>query len=341
MNEQHEEYMALARELMRRCMAEDDITDLHSWLQERINKMRGLGDDKDGLLLWEDTFGFYDAILAKREEYSNTPADQRKELTWPWSSWNKQIDPLPAGFLAVISAGDGQGKTMYAEVIAEDWAKKRNRIAYVHFELNHSVMLDRRCVRHTGVSMREAKTGQFSREQRQAIFDAHNRLRSWDGGITYQHSAGWTMEQTITRLRQLRAENICDAVVIDYLEKSAPSSRQLKLFGSNTNQREADNVEQLKTFAETSEVPVVMLAQMNKGSKTAGIDRVDRTGIRGAGEKTEKANLVILLNREWDEMQKTYSPLVDVRVDKNTLGPTCSFQQVMKPEFFRIHDLAE
>jgi len=340
MNEQHEEYMALARELMRRCMAEDDITDLHNWLQDRLAKMKGLGDSKDGLLFWEDTFTFYEKLLAKREEYSKLPADQRKELTWPWSSWNNQIDALPAGFLAVLSAGDGQGKTMYAEVIAEDWARKRNRVVYVHFELNHSVMLDRRCVRHTGISMREAKSGVFTKAQRMEIQEAHKRLKQWDGGITYQHSAGWTMEQTVQRLYQLRADGKCDAVVIDYLEKGAPSTRQLKLFGSNVFQREADNVEQLKNFAETSETPVVMLAQMNKGSKTAGIDKVDRTGIRGAGEKTEKANLVILLNREWDEIQKSYSAMVDVRVDKNTLGPTCSFQQVMRAELFRIHDLA-
>lgn len=339
MNEQHEEYLALARELMRRCMAEDDITDLHTWLQERINKMRGLGDDKDGLLLWEDTFDFYEALLLKRAEYTDTPAHLRKELTWPWASWNNQIDPLPAGFLAVLSAGDGQGKTMYAEIIAEDWARKRNRVAYVHFELNHGVMLDRRCVRHTGVSMREAKSGKFNRDQQAQITESHKRLRQWDGGIAYQHSAGWTMEQTINRLRQLKADDKCDAVVIDYLEKSAPSTRQLKLYGNNTNQREADNVEQLKNFAETTETPVVMLAQMNKGSKTAGINNVDRTGIRGAGEKTEKANLVVLLNREWDEIKKTYSAMVDIRVDKNTLGPTCSFQQIMIPEFFRVHDL--
>jgi len=339
-NGEHEEYMALARELMRRCLAEDDLTDLYAWLQDRMNKMRGLGTEREGLLFWEDTFDFYDAVLAKREEHLSTPADQRKELLWPWASWNSRIDPLPEGFLGVVAAGDGQGKTMYAEIIAEEWAKKRNRVVYVHYELDHRTMLDRRYSRYTGLTIRELK-GRLSQTQNNLVQSVHAELQKWKGNVTYQHSAGWTMDRTVERLKQLKVDGKCDAVVIDYLEKNAPSSRQLKLFGNNSFQREADNVEALKNFAEITGTPVVMLAQMNKGSKTGNVERIDRTGIRGAGEKTEKANLVILLSRDWDEIEKSYSPIVDIRVDKNTLGPTSAFRQMMKPENFRIHDMAD
>ena len=66
------------------------------------------------------------------------------------------------------------------------------------------------------------------------------------------------------------------------------------MFGSNTFQREADNVEQLKNFAESTETPVLMLAQMSKAGKSTKFDDLIAPTC-GAGEKSEKANIVVLL----------------------------------------------
>jgi replicative DNA helicase len=168
----------------------------------------------------------------------------------------------------------------------------------------------------------------------QAINRAHGKLKIIQGGITYQHSAGWTMERTIARLRQLKADNLCDVVVMDYLEKNAASRRQMQMFGTSTFQREADNVEQIKNFAEQTETPVVLLAQLSKAGKKGDFDDLDRTAMRGAGEKSEKANVVILLHR--DKEDGGYSNLLNVKVDKNTLGATGSFAAVHEAgEFHR------
>lgn len=682
MSAEHEMYLALFREGLRRCMAEEDVNDLHNWLTETLLKMGGKSDG-DGVLWWEDTFAFYDALLAKREADAAIPASERKALLWAWASWNRMIDPLPPGMLAVISAGDGMGKclgkgtkvlmydgtlrnvenvvvgdllmgpdstprkvlalgrgreqmyrirqnigieyrcnashllslkvrdknnnkteqiiearnvaempewyikrhlqgykvpvewpaqdvqldpyflglwlgdgmkingtvlasdnevidwlkmyaarlscgitvkpdnernsvmrvlisngrgglhvrrgdtpawklsemglignkhipqqyitnssnnrlellaglidsdgyyddsakafeitqkdeqlarqiklvadtlgfsttlrtkratikdrgvdtevwrltirgdieripvrvprkkafarvinkdwrvtgfaiqadgedeyygfmldgdrrflledmtvthnTTYAEMLAEEWALQRNKVVFVHYELAHAVMMDRRYARHTGMTARELKSGELTPVQRQLVKEAHDRLRIIRGGITYQHSAGWTMERTVARLRQLKADGLCDVVVIDYLEKNAASRRQLQMFGSSPYQREADNVEQIKNFAELTETPVVLLAQMSKAGKSADFSDIDRTSMRGAGEKSEKANVVVLLHRDKDDSSEgAYSNTVNVRVDKNTLGPTGKFVQWMRPETFSVYDV--
>ena len=108
------------------------------------------------------------------------------------------------------------------------------------------------------------------------------------------------------------------------------------MYGNNLYQRESDNVEQLKTFGELAKVPVIMLAQLNKSGKSTGFDNMDRTDMRGAGEKSEKANVVIMLHREKEN--GGYSRTVNVKIDKNTLGATGSFTQIMIPERFDIAD---
>ncbi len=334
------QYMALAQELMRRCYAEEDGDMLRTWLGDQLARMGAA--DEAAVMTWAQSFDYYDALLVQREQDALIPADQRKTIDWAWSSWNHLMDPLEPGMLAVVSAGDGMGKTIYAECLAEHWARKRNRVVFVHYELNRALMLDRRTARHTGIPRRVLKSGQMTPEQKQKVAMIRPRLLSWDGYITYLHTPGWTMEKTVQELRRLKAEGNCDVVVLDYLEKTAASRRQLQMFGTSPFQREADNVEQLKNFAESTETPALMLAQMSKAGKSTKFDELDRTDMRGAGEKSEKANIVVLLHREkLTDGTGEYSPNVSVRVDKNTVGATGNFMQYMHPELFSVHDTEE
>jgi replicative DNA helicase len=331
-----QQYMALAQETMRRVYAEEDPTMLHQWLTDQLGRMRG-NVEGNAVMTWPESFDYYDQLLVQREADALLSEDQRKTVDWLWPSWNQRIDPLEPGMLAVISAGDGQGKTIYAESLAEHWARRKNKVVFLHYELNRAIVLDRRTARHTSISRRILKSGLLAPQQKQIIAQMRPTLLSWDGHITYVHTAGWTMERTIQDLHRLKVEGQCDVVVLDYLEKNAASRRQLQMFGTNSYQREADNVEQLKNFAEATETPVLMLAQMSKAGKTSSAETLDRTGMRGAGEKSEKANLVVLLHRE--KIENGYSQKVDVIIDKNTMGPTGSFAQWMEPEFFRVQEM--
>ena len=330
-------YDILAKELMRRCFADEDPDELRQWLLDNLARMGGGADAEQALMTWPDSFDIYDEILARRAEFATLPEAERRLLDWKWGSWNAFIDPLEPGLLAVLSAGDGMGKTIYAEELAEHWAQKRNRVVFVHYELNRAIMLDRRTARHTSIPRRDLKSGKLTPDQAARVRLVRPKLLAWDGFITYLHTPGWNMSRTVAELRRLRAEGQCDVVVLDYLEKTAPSTHQIKLFGSNVYQREADNVEQIKNFAEATETPVLMLTQMSKAGKTTSFDNIDRTGMRGAGEKSEKANIVVLLHREHTD--EGYSNTVDVRVDKNTVGATGTFQQYMEPEYFRVADI--
>lgn len=337
MNPEVAVYEALAKDLLRRCMAEESPTDLRQWLLETLARLGG-GADENATLTWAQSFEFTASMLERFEQDAGIPLEQRKVLTWPWASWNTKIDQLEPGMLGVVSAPDGAGKTIYAESIIEHWARNKHKTVFVHYELNRKLMMLRRLARHTSITSRDIKTWNLTDSQRAELDTVAPRLRSWDGEITYLHTPDWTMERTVAELRKLRENGLCDVAVIDYLEKAAPSKRQLQMFGSNTFQREADNVEQLKNFAEQTECVVLMVAQMNKAQKTQDLKDMDRTGIRGAGEKTEKANLVVMLHRE--RVNGQYSNEVDVLIDKQTMGPTGVLRQYMRPEFYQVADIA-
>ena len=336
MNPELVQYDVLARELLQRVVAEVEPVEIREWLQRQIARLGG--GDENAAMAWKDSFDWYDALLAKRDALALLPLSERRLVDWPWPSWNNLIDPLEPGMLASIAAPDGQGKTIVVECLAEHWASRRLKVVFVHYELNRALMMDRRTARHTSILVRTLKSGTMTPEQRTAVKQVRPRLLAWEGEITYLHTPGWTMERTVQELSKLHADGRCDVVIIDYLEKVAPSTRQVALYGQQVYMRQADDVERLKNFAESNEVPVAMVAQMKKTGKDETWQKMDRNDIGGSGAKSDKANLVVILKRDREETGN-YSNTVHVQVDKNTMGATGAFDQYMQPEYFRLADI--
>lgn len=349
----HQPYIAFAQEIMRRAYAEEDIPELNRWLTVQTAQLGGQGQHNDAILTWEQSFEYTRQMLEKFERDAALSESERQTLDWCWDSWNAMIDAFEPGMLCTLFAGDGMGKTILAECLGEHWSRRGKRVVFLHYELNRSLMMLRRLARHTGLTTRQLR-GQRTPEQRQLIALVEPKLKAWDGGISYVHTPGWSMAQTVQQLVALKGEGKCDVVITDYIEKVAADRRQVQLFGSNIYQREADNVEQLKNFAESSETPVLMLAQATKeGKGKHHVEDMGRGDMRGAGEKSEKANIVIKIHRDriadgerdingdWVIHPNGYSRKVTVLVDKQTLGATGSFEQFMEPQYFRLHDIAK
>jgi replicative DNA helicase len=226
--------------------------------------------------------------------------------------------------------------TIYAECLAEHWARQGNAVAFLHFELNRGIMLDRRMARHTGIARRTLKAGTLTNQEKVEMARADDLMRSWQGQITYVHTPGWTVERALTEIRAMMNEGLCDVFIVDYLEKAAASAKQAKQYGPQVYEREADDVEQIKNFSEAVGIPVVILSQLNKLGKGQRFADLDRTAIRGSGAKTEKANVVALLHRDSPESEQ-----VRVKLDKNTIGAPGTMKQIMDAPRFRVFDVVD
>jgi replicative DNA helicase len=176
------------------------------------------------------------------------------------------------------------------------------------------------------------------------IDDARKRLQAYPGGITYVHCPGATASRVATQARRLHAQGLCNVAIVDYLQKLTLVHKQ----GQNKADHLGDAAETLKIAAERLGIPFLLGSQFNRG-----VDHVARkTGayIRGSGEPHEKANAVITLDRAilgsdaFDEEGRVIasagqrSPVMVVRVDKNTGGETGDTKLVMNAARFLILD---
>ena len=109
-------------------------------------------------------------------------------------------------------------------------------------------------------------------------------------------------------------------------------------------------MEQLKTFAEKAYVPVLTATQGNKQMQSGGTQT--RQSIQGSGQKSQKAQLVLILTRDLvgdeglrDKNGKLlaepgeYSPVAKIRIDKQNRGKTGDFQQFIMGQYFTIRDI--
>lgn len=323
-----------------------DPDELFTAAQERIQQLQPQSKTERFMHGW-DTTGSYMDILMERARLAQK--GEAKIYNWPWDSWNKfKVRPLRPGLVGLILAPDGMGKSAYLENIAEYWATF-SHVVFVHLENDIDYTRDRRMCRISRLPLEVIEEGEYTPEQWQQLQDATKRMEAtFSTNLHYFDAAGATMPEIIAELGTRRQAGHCDAVVLDYMNKVRPSRGQSRLFSGDSFGRQADDMEQLKTFAVKNKLPIITAAQMNKNGQEAG--RQTRKNIRGSGEPNEKSQLVVILTREILEVDQKdprghiifakgdYSPIVKVRIDKQNRGREGEFEQVYDGAHFSIGD---
>lgn len=294
----------------------------------------------DEVLLWVDSLErFVLAQLARTNAQADAEAGRpRLALTLPWSSLDRFKLKLRRGTLALVVAGSSVGKTTFMECCSEWWAKQGAQVAFFHLELSHQTMLDRRMSRLANVPIDELENGLLDERTERAT----KQMRSYPGGITYVHCPGWSARAITAKARELHAKGLCDVLVLDYFQKL----RLWRPRGSSLNDGLADAGEVVKNCLEQLGIAGMGGSQTNRRADDAA--RVTASHIRGSGELDEKGNLTITLNRDIllaDMNGGQYkagerSPILNVRIDKNTMGPTGECRLAIRGERFVITELA-
>lgn len=320
-------------------------------IDQVFTRARGLLDaatpmqSDDAVLLWLDSLdGFYNGQLERCSELDAIEAGTAPaRVSFPWKAVSRFIRYLRPGMLATIAAESSVGKTVAMECCAEFWARQGLRVVFFHLELSHRFMLDRRMARHSGERLEVIESGQVT----DAMKNADLAMREWSGAIHYVHCPGWSASQVVQKARQLRGRGQCDVMIVDYLQKLRLGYRS----GQNKADALGNAIEGTKNGLEQMGIPGLIGSQFNRqargqGRKTGGL-------IRGSGEVEEKSNVVLTLDREIldNDMHGPAgnviakvgerSPVVKVRVDKNTAGPTGDCELVMNGARFMMLDKQE
>jgi replicative DNA helicase len=148
-------------------------------------------------------------------------------------------------------------------------------------------------------------------------------------------SPNMTMMEIRAKARRLKQRHDLRLIVIDYI--------QLMTSGKKVESRQVEVSEfsrQIKLLAKELEVPIVALAQLNRGSEQRADKKPMVSDLRESGSLEQDADIVMLVHRE--DMYERESPRAgeaDIIVGKHRNGPMRDITVAFQGHYSRFVDM--
>jgi len=248
------------------------------------------------------------------------------------------VRSLRPGNLAIIAGRPGTGKTVLGMNLAEHVCLYGGKSALIFsLEMSSAELAKRTLASVSSVSQQKLETGECLRNEgnSSAVSAAVGRLSAMDMRICDKPGLTFSRICSIARF-QHRAKPL-DLIVIDYIGligTEATSKHQ------NRNQELGAISRGMKALAKELGLPVVALAQLNRGIESRTDAKPRMSDLRDSGEIEQDADVIIMVHRDSDE-KRGMSGLTDVDVVKVRHAKPDHTVLQFTGEFAKFHLAAE
>ncbi len=250
------------------------------------------------------------------------------------------LNRMTGGFqksdLIIVAARPAMGKTAFALNIAQHAALHDGRTVVIFsLEMSARQLVMRMLCTEATVESQKIKEGVIDPEDTNRLLEVMEPMSR--SGLYIDDTGGISVPEIRSKCRRLKARRGLDMVVIDYLQLMQSGGGRRS---DSRTQEVSDMTRQLKLLARELEVPVVLLAQLNRGPET----RQDHTpmiaDLRESGSIEQDADMVILLYRPavYDETEDNTSHAI---IAKHRHGPTGTVLLAWQGEYTRFMNLAQ
>lgn len=196
-----------------------------------------------------------------------------------------------AGQFVVLGARPAQGKTALAAQVSARAALDGNSVLFFSLEMPKVELFERLACGRAGINSEEIRTA-ITREQHAAMQETIADLSRLP--IRWQDEGRTTWTQITQRARALAMREPIDLIVVDYLQKvRAPDG-----FKDGRERVVAEAATELKNLAKELRVPVLALAQINRGPTDREDTRPRVSDLRESGAIEAEADVILLLWRD-------------------------------------------
>jgi len=237
-----------------------------------------------------------------------------------------RIDDMTGGFqpgnFIIVAARPGMGKTSFALNMAVAAAREEQLpIAFFSLEMSNDEVVQRLICSEARISMSDVRRGHIKGDQWEDISHAMGRLNELP--IYLDDMGALTVNDIRSRCRRLKsmAGGKIGAIFVDYLQLLRPAATSRN---GNRNEEISEICRTLKTTAKDLAVPIVALAQLNRGVETRSDKRPMLADLRDSGSLEAEADIVAFLYRDgYYHQEQTQEPdKTEFIIAKHRNGPT-------------------
>lgn len=237
------------------------------------------------------------------------------------------------GHMVVVAGEPGSGKTTLGLGFAERVALTCNEPALVFSLEMTDVELTNRVLASVGsVPLKHIAEGHSMADSDwPGLTGAVNKLN--DAPLVLCDDASLTMRDIRQICRTVKREHGLGMVAVDYIGLINGEQRNASRYDVVTEISKS-----LKRLAKELSVPVVVLAQLNRGPKSRGSKRPTKSDLRDSGQIEADADVVVLVHRDNDS-PAGQAGVTELIVDKNRHGPVGVAHVQHQGQFHRFAEL--
>jgi replicative DNA helicase len=249
---------------------------------------------------------------------------------------DEKLSGLQPGEMIIIAARPSMGKTALSLNLAEQvamggrtpWTRPHTdpvSVGFFSLEMSRNALAQRLLSAYSGVDSHKMRTGQINNQMMDQLVRACGELSQ--APIIVDDTPNMSVMQLRARARRMVDRHGVKALFVDYLQlMTAPGasreSRQVEVSAISRG---------IKALARELSLPVVCLAQLNRGSEQREGNRPRMSDLRESGSIEQDADVVMLLHREsyyhqgdanWMEENEDKVNDAELIIAKQRNGPT-------------------
>lgn len=276
-----------------------------------------------------------DDVMRQIDELSNNP--HRSDVTGLATGF-AELDKMTTGFqpgeLIIVAARPAMGKTAFALNISEFVALPNSKnVAFFSLEMANNQLGVRLLASVARLNQQRVKIGRLNEAEFERLYKASSALR--ETHLFLDEEGSLSANELRARARRLHRE--CGGlhlVVIDYIGLMEGSGKS-----DNRAYEVAEISRALKLLAKELHIPVIALAQLNRGLEARPNKRPILSDLRDSGGIEQDADVVLFIYR--DEVYNEDSPdkgIAEIIIGKQRNGPTGTVHVGFVGECTRFED---
>ncbi|MEE6287084.1 replicative DNA helicase [Georgenia sp. MJ173] len=223
--------------------------------------------------------------------------------------------------------------------LALDWCRSasiKHGLTSVIFslEMGRTELTMRLLSAEAGVPLQNMRKGTMRDEDWTKVAGAMSRVS--EAPLFIDDSPNMSLMEIRAKGRRLKQRHDLKLIVVDYLQLMSSGKRV-----ESRQQEVSEFSRALKLLAKELEVPVIAVAQLNRGPEQRTDKKPMMSDLRESGSLEQDADLVLLLHRE-DSYDKENRPgEADLIIAKHRNGPTDTITVAFQGHYSRFHDMPQ
>ena len=260
--------------------------------------------------LIKDSMNRLQDLYNSKAEFTGVPSG--------FSAMDKMTSGFQPGEMTIIAARPSMGKTAFSLNIAQHVVlREKKSLAYFSVEMGKEQLMMRMLASEARVNLSDLRIGNLTDNAWPRLIDKASKMA--EARLFIDDTSGISPFEIRAKCRRLKAQHGLDIIMIDYLQLM-----DLKQKVESRERAVSEISKTLKAVAKELQVPVIALAQLNRGVEGRSDRRPMLSDLRESGSIEQDADVIMMLYREdyYDRENPDVKGLSEVIIGKQRNGPT-------------------